>query len=107
MNLSFVKCPRCKALRPNGEVAHTCVVVRSTVPDHEAAASWAEQIPKQATVSVNDENLSRAYLDLVAREQRAVELLREIGAWERMFDDPDARMVVTKIDAFLAERREV
>ena len=62
MTPSLNKCPRCGTLRPSGEVAHTCVV-RSTVPDHEAAKNWAEQIPKQATVSVDDENLSRAYLD--------------------------------------------
>lgn len=100
------KCPRCGTLRPSSEVAHTCVV-RSAVPDHEAAASWAKTIPKQATVSVNDENLSRAYLDLAAREQRAVEFLQIIANWERTFDDPGAQAMADRIDAFLAGRGEV
>ena len=76
-------------------------------PDHKAAASWAERLPKQATVSMDDENLSRAYLDLVAREQRAVEFLQIIANWERTFDDPGAQAMADRIDAFLAERGEV
>lgn len=78
--------------------------------DHEAAKKWAEKILALDEIKAQQPELvafARAYLDLLAREQRAVELLREIGKWERMFDDPDARMVVTKIDAFLAERGEV
>lgn len=76
-------------------------------PDHKAAASWAEQIPKQATVSMDDENLSRAYLDLVAREQRAVELLREVCVQYECTDFNVTSDLYEKARAFLAERGEV
>ena len=87
MTPSLNKCPRCGTLRPSGEVAHTCVA------RDPADTGTSREGDPYAEIAALKADLARA-----------VELLREIGKWERMFDDPDARMVVTKIDAFLAER---
>ena len=56
-------------------------------PDHEAAKKWAEQIPKQATVSADDENLSRAYLDAMAQLDKA-EKMRDVASCART-DEPN------------------
>lgn len=50
-------------------------------PDHEAAKKWAESLGPENTFGVCGPdmlNLARAYLDLLARLQRAVELLQSV-----------------------------
>lgn len=79
-------------------------------PDHEGAKRYAAYIGDMArdhACDQDDVNLSAAYLDLAAREQRAVEFLQIIANWERTFDDPGAQAMADRIDAFLAERGEV
>lgn len=80
-------------------------------PDHEAAKKWAKRMRWTPEALTEEEiNFARAYLDLVAREQRAVELL-ERAYW--LVEHFETATYDTKSDwgrlvrAFLAERREV
>ncbi len=70
-------------------------------PDHEAAKKLAKALIEAGCQGEHHANLVNAYLDLVAREQRAVELLREV---ERIGNaNPRATNLIR---AFLAERCE-
>ena len=74
-------------------------------PDHEAAKKWAESLGPENTFGVCGPdmlNLARAYLDLVAREQRAVELLRSA-----LSEIPCSVFLHFDIHDFLVERGEV
>lgn len=81
-------------------------------PDHEAAKKWAGSLGPENTFGVCGPdmlNLARAYLDLLSREQRAVELL-ERAYW--LVEHFETATYDTKSDwgrlvrAFLAERGE-
>lgn len=53
-------------------------------PDHEAAKKWAKRMRWTPEALTEEEiNLARAYLDLLSREQRAVELLQRVAELER------------------------
>lgn len=88
-------------------------------PDHDAAKKWAESLGPENTFGVCGPdmlNLARAYLDLLAREQRAVRLLREMELCahnelmtgdmpeEGVHTSQALAMVANKVRAFLAER---
>lgn len=70
--------------------------------DHEAAKRYAEIAVKDGWWDTCADVLARAYLDLLAREQRAVELLWEIAKAPVLSDYELTKQVC----AFLAERGE-